>query len=940
MLRLSVFGGLRLEDPGDRAASPAVRRRSLALLAIVAAAGPRGVTRERLLGILWPERPEDQGRHALAQALYALRKELGGRDPFESVGPALRLDRNVVVSDAEGFFAAVDRRDWHGAVETYTGPFLAGFYLPQAAGFEEWLEAERSRLAALHRTSLEHSADALERAGDLRAAVHRWREVTILDPLAAAPRLRLMRALDAAGERPAALEEARLHAEALARELGVGPDAGVAALERSLRNAAPVPTAPPASPPAPPAASATSTSSPEKGVSATAPELRWRNRRNGVLAVLVLAAALLVAFLARRDRREPPVVAVGVVESHLPRDTTGIARSLGDLIATHLVQVPELRVVGRARLLEVLGDDADGPGPGVLARAARMAGADELIEGVLYDDPAGYRLDLRSTRLADGEVREAVSATARDPVQLVESAVAALAARWDLEAPSVPLRSVTSVSLTARRFLDEGLRAYFSGDTRSAQGLFRLALEEDSTFAMAAYYLARSERSNPAPEWRRAMRLAERATDRERLLILASGALEMNDARGLAFAETLTVRYPDDLDGMRVLGELRLTNGEFDAAGAAFDRLIALDSAGRAGQAALCHACDAAVQAIWAALAGDSLARAERLARAMESWPGGRVSSPAMLATVLLRQGRTSEAVAAARVAARIEPSVSAEAVELDALLREGNIARLDSLMSLRLETTRFPETRSPVLERLSRIRREGGRPRSALPLAEERLRFQNAEVRATLAFVHLESALSLLEMGRFDPDMARRAAALFDSMSAMPSYDEVRMPRHRAWMWTHVATALARAGDTAALPRLEERIAGMAARSSYGRDRRLRFYVRGLMEEARGNWEGARLAYTAALWSPTENMVAPALARAALRTGRPADAVRALEAYLRGPLDASNQYVPRWEAHRLLGDAYAASGDQARARAHYDWVRGALQNGEPEYLPILDSLP
>jgi hypothetical protein len=158
--------------------------------------------------------------------------------------------------------------------------------------------------------------------------------------------------------------------------------------------------------------------------------------------------------------------------------------------------------------------------------------------------------------------------------------------------------------------------------------------------------------------------------------------------------------------------------------------------------------------------------------------------------------------------------------------------------------------------------------------------------------------------------------------------------------MWSHVATARARAGDTAALPALEERIARMAARSSYGRDRRLPYYVRGLLEEARGNWEAARLAYTAAVWSPTENLVAPALARAALRTGRPADAVRALEAYLRGPLDAANQYVPRWEAHRLLGDAYAASGYQARARAHYDWVRGALQNGEAEYRAILDSLP
>jgi DNA-binding SARP family transcriptional activator len=927
MLRLFVFGGLRLEDSGDRSASPAVRRRSLALLAIVAVAGPRGVTREGLLGILWPERPEEQGRHALAQALYALRKELGGRDPFEGAGPALRLQRSVIESDAAEFLDAIEGGDWRRAIEAYRGELLAGFYLPQAAGFEEWLEAERARFAGLRRTALESDAEALERAGDALAAARRWRELTQLDPLAAAPRLRLMQALDAAGERPAALGEARLHREALARELGVGPDAGVAALERSLRTA----PALPAVPPAPPAVAADVPGTPQPARPASP-------RRRGALAVLILAAALLVAFLARREAREPPVVAVGVVESHLPRDTAGISRSLGDLIATHLVQVPRLRVVGRARLLEVLGDGADRPGPGVLARAARTAGADQLIEGVLYEDPAGYRLDLRSTRLADGEVQEAVSATARDPVQLVERAVAALANRWALDAPTGPLRSVTSVSLTARRFLDEGLRAYFSGDLRGALGLFRLALAEDTTFALAAYYLARTEQGGPA--WQRAMRLAERATDRERLLILASGALEMNDARGLAYAETLTVRYPDDLDGIRVLGDLRLTNGDFAAAGAAFDRVIALDSAGRAGTAAHCHACEAAVQGIWAALAGDSLARAERLARDMAGWPGGRVSSPALLATVLLRQGRTVDAVEAARQAARVEPSVSAEAVELDALLREGNLVRLDSLMSLRLESTQFSEARSPILERLSRIRREGGRPRSALPLGAERVRSEPEKVRTTFAFVHLERALSLLELGRFDPRSARQAAALFDSMSAMPVYAEARMPRHRVWMWTHVATALARAGDTAALPALEERIAQMAARSSYGRDRRLPYYVRGLLEEARGNWDAARRAYTAAIWSPTENMVAPPLARVALRTGRPADAVRALEAYLRGPLDAANQYVPRWEAHRLLGDAYAASGDQARARAHYDWVRGALQNGEHEYLAILDSLP
>ncbi|MGE5926079.1 MAG: BTAD domain-containing putative transcriptional regulator [Gemmatimonadota bacterium] len=935
MLRLFVFGGLRLEDSRDRLSAPAVRRRSLALLALVAAAGPRGVTRERLLGILWPERPEEQGRHALAQALYALRKEIGGLDPFETVGAALRLNADVLESDVGDFLRAVEGRAWRAALDAYGGPLLEGFYLPQAEAFEQWVEGERGRFATLHRTALEHEAEALERAGDARGAARWWREITQLDPLAAAPRIRLMQALAAAGERSAALDEARRHRDALAAELGVGPDAGVAALERSLTAATP----PAAASPLSDRAAMVVAPAPNAPAPRPAATHARQQRRRGVLALLILTAALLVAFLARREAGDPPVVAVGIVESHLRRDTTGIARSLGDLIATHLVQVPRLRVVGRARLLEVLGEDAERPGPGVLARAARTAGADELIEGVLYADPAGYRLDLRSTRLADGEVREAVTATARDPVQLVESAVAALAGRWNLQAPTTPLRSVTSVSLTARRFLDEGLRAYFSGDQRSALGLFRLALAEDTTFAMAAYYLARNERSNPGPAWERAMRLAERATDRERLLILASGALEMNDAQGLAYAETLSVRYPDDLDGIRVLGDLRLTNGDFNAAAAAFDRVIALDSAGRTGSVAHCHACEAAAQGIWAALAGDSLARAERLARAMAEWPGGRVSSPALLATVLLRQGRTSEAVAAAREAARSEPSVSAEAVELDALLREGEVARVDSLMSLRLASTQFPETRSPILERLSRTRREGGRPRSALPLADERIRTQTEAVRTTYAFVHLERALSLLELGRHDPRRARQAAALFDSMSAMPSYAEVRMPRHRVWMWSHVATALARAGDTAALPRLEERIARMAARSSYGRDRRLRYYVRGLLEEARGNWEAARLAYTAAVWSPTENAVAPALARAALRTGRPADAIRALEAWLRGPLDASNQYAPRWEAHRLLGDAYAASGDSVRARVHHDWVRRALRNAEPEYRGILDSL-
>lgn len=899
---------------------------------MIGAAGPRGTTRERLVGVLWPEVPEDQGRHALAQVLYALRKDLGAPDLLDSGSPMLRLNAGSIHSDVGDFHDAMARGDHAAAIALHVGPFLDGVYLSQAPGFEAWVEEERGHLTGQLRRALEQEADGLERAGDFRRAAERWRQLVSLDPLATGPRLRLMRALDAAGEPAAALEEARAHSEAVRRELGTAPAAEIVGFERGLREALT------RSPPAPAEAAP---KSPVPGDIRGGPVTRPARSRLAIAGLLValLAVIGLALFFNARRAPAPPVVAVGLLESHLPSDSLGVARSLADLLATHLMQVRGLPVIGRVRLLEVLGSGAAAAGPGVLARAARTAGADELIEGVLYPDPAGLRLDLRRTRLADGRVTGAISTTASDPIALVESAVDELAGTWQLERPSTPLRSVTSVSLLARRFYDQGLRAFYSGDSRSATELFRLALEEDSTFAMAAYHRARTMSEAAADSaggrWHRAVRLAERATDRERLLILASGALSLNDARGLAYAETLAVRYPDDIDGIRILGEQRFSRGDFAAAIESFERVMALDSAGSQGRSANCRACEAGEQAIWASLTADSLARAERIARAMMQWPVGGFTGEGMLIPVLLRQGRVAEAAAHARVVARRDPSASPEAIELDGMQYAGELPALDSILSAKLAVARGPESRQPILERLVLTRREAGRPASAFGLAIELARLVPAALARTEAFLHLQRALTLLELGREEARFARSAAALFDSMARMPAYDEPRMARHRVWMWTHQATALARAGDTAALPGFAGRIADMALRSSYGRDRRLHFYVSGLLLEAREDWEGARNAFAASVWSPTENLAAARLGRAALRSGRPREAVQVLQAYLRGPLDAANQYVPRWEVHQLLAEAYAALRISDSARVHSQWVRRALARAEPTYRAI-----
>jgi DNA-binding SARP family transcriptional activator len=935
MLRLFTLGGLALDGPDGPIAGPAARRRSLALLAVIAASGPRGITRERLIGIFWPESPEEQARHVLAQSLYALRKGLGAEELLLEGGP-LRLNPAVATSDVERFNAALESGDRAAAVAAYGGPFLEGFYLSGAPAFERWVDDERARLAIRFQQALDGEAAAAESLGDMSRAAEIWRRRVATDLLATQPLVRLARALEASGDRAAALRQIRTHV-AVAEQEGITVSPEVAALERSLRE--------PSSPPAPavrvtPLAADTSlpvVASAQSGVAPTfpgGPGLRKRRFANALAIVAIVALVGVAAFVAIERVRSPAPVAVGLVESHLRGDSSDLARALPDLVTTQLTQVHGLSVVSRARLLEVMGGDVQALGPGMLSRAARFAGAGEIIEGALYDDGrGGMRLDLRRVELSGGKVNGAVSVTGDNPAMLVERGVAALAASYGLVPPNVPLASVTSVQPVARRFYEEGLRSFYSDDRKTAARMFAAALGEDSTFAMAAYYLAISgdgaSADSLAARWQRATVLAPRATDRERLLILTARAFALDDARGLAFAETLAVRYPGDLDGKQALGEQRFARGDFVGAVTAFMEVVRADSAGRSGHGARCRACDAMGSAIWVSLAADSLAAAERLTRELIRWNPQRQGNYGLLGTVLLRREDFRGAAEAFRQQNALAPgTTSPRWVDIVTARRQGNLVVLDSIAE---QMVRAPEDLGEMhvgLQLKSDALREAGRLDSALGVARRFRRSADSSSGGghTNPFNRLPEALALLELGRTDRRAARAAAALFDSMAAMPGYPELRMARHRVWMWTHQATALALAGDTAALPALEQRIAEMARFSAYGRDWRMPYYVQGLLFEARRDWPRAADAYRRAIWSPVENHVAPRLARMLLLSGRPNEAVGVLQPWLRGPLDAANQYVRRAEAHQLLGDAFAQLGRQDSAAVHHAWVLRARQ--------------
>jgi serine/threonine-protein kinase len=231
MFRLEMLGGLTLTDADGR--HPVEQRRRLALLALVAAAGDRGVTRDKLVAWLWPESGAPNARHALEQLLYSLRRQLPeslflGADP-------LRLDPSAIRTDLAEFAGRLAAGDLAGAVELYRGPFLDGFFLTGAPEFERWVERERDRLAAEHARALRTLAGTAEAQGRHTAEIDFWRQLAAADPLGERAAADFVKALAAAGDWAGAARVARDYSARMRTELPGVPVRDLEALVERLR---------------------------------------------------------------------------------------------------------------------------------------------------------------------------------------------------------------------------------------------------------------------------------------------------------------------------------------------------------------------------------------------------------------------------------------------------------------------------------------------------------------------------------------------------------------------------------------------------------------------------------------------------------------------------------------------------------------------------------
>ncbi len=227
-----------------------------ALLAYLAVESDHAHARSSLVGLLWPDYPEESARHNLRQALFNLRTSLGDQNAkapyFTITRDAVQMNResdySLDLDQLNHYFSTYpenlpqNKEDYatHAAnleemVKLYRGEFLQDLCVDDSTEFEEWLVVQRE---SLHQRILEahtYLAKYYELQGDYPDARRHAARQLDLDPWREEAHRQMMRILVLDGQRSAALAQYETCKKVLANELDVEPSAETRELYEQIR---------------------------------------------------------------------------------------------------------------------------------------------------------------------------------------------------------------------------------------------------------------------------------------------------------------------------------------------------------------------------------------------------------------------------------------------------------------------------------------------------------------------------------------------------------------------------------------------------------------------------------------------------------------------------------------------------------------------------------
>jgi predicted ATPase/DNA-binding SARP family transcriptional activator len=204
--------------------------------------------REKLAGLLWPERTEAAARSNLRRVLSNLRRLLGDRTPS---GPPFLLVAGQTVRFNPACEAWVDSLNFarllkplgqqpspqlEEATRLYQGDFLEGFSVADSPACEEWMVLCRERYQRLMMEALHRLVEEYERQGNFERGLElAWRQLD-LEPWWEEANRQVIRLLALSGRRSEALAQYLKCRHVLAEELNAEPSPETTGLYEQIRD--------------------------------------------------------------------------------------------------------------------------------------------------------------------------------------------------------------------------------------------------------------------------------------------------------------------------------------------------------------------------------------------------------------------------------------------------------------------------------------------------------------------------------------------------------------------------------------------------------------------------------------------------------------------------------------------------------------------------------
>lgn len=242
-MQLRLLGQVTFADSSGRVPTSVLEQpKRLALLAYLSNQ-PQGGKRRRdtLLGLFWPGLPTRRGRHALRQALYVLRRELGEHVIYAR-GDSVRVAHQHLWCDVIAFDDAMACKRFEEAAALYGGDLLDGVYVSGvAAEFEHWLDRERDRLRASAKEAFSKMRGRAELHGDWSRALGWAQRAVHLAPFDEPSVRHELRLLERTGNRAGAMNRYRKFEAAVRQQFDVRPSDETRALMDAIRSERPLP---------------------------------------------------------------------------------------------------------------------------------------------------------------------------------------------------------------------------------------------------------------------------------------------------------------------------------------------------------------------------------------------------------------------------------------------------------------------------------------------------------------------------------------------------------------------------------------------------------------------------------------------------------------------------------------------------------------------------